>query len=115
MTQIEACRHCRTLLLPNHPTCLRCGRPGDAPPGEVRTCPICGLPAAHDARFCAGCGQSVEHVGRVVTSAWLHDPPGPPAPEAIWVDRRPSPLASWPTVLVLAVLVAVVAVYAGLR
>lgn len=105
-TPLEACRHCRTVLLAGHPLCLRCGRPGQGPYVEPRPCPICGLPATQDARFCAGCGQSVEQVGRVVTDALLHDPPRPPEPERVWADHRPSALALWPAVAALAVLAA---------
>jgi predicted amidophosphoribosyltransferase len=94
------------VLLPGHPHCLRCGQPGEGPPVEPRLCPVCGLAAGAEARFCAGCGQSVQAVGRVVTTAFLHDPPRPPDPARVWVERRPSVVGTWPA----AVLVAVTAV-----
>lgn len=102
------------MLLASHPTCLRCGRPGDALPGEVRTCPACGLPIGADARFCAGCGQSVEWIDRV-TTALLHDPPKPPDPAEVWTERTASVFQLWPVAAVLAGIVVLLGLLAAVR
>jgi hypothetical protein len=111
---LDTCRHCRTVLLAGSAACLRCGLPGEAATADRRGCPVCGRAAAHDARFCAGCRQSVERVGRVVTTALLHDPPKPPAPEQVWVDR-PTFAAFWPAVVAVAAVLALLAGFATIR
>jgi hypothetical protein len=111
---LDVCRNCNTVVLASSSSCLRCGRQADAGPGEIRGCPACGVPVVDDARFCANCGQLVEGVGRV-PNALLHDPPKPPDPAKVWVDRSPSLFRLWPLVVLLGVLALLITLIVAAR
>ncbi|MEO3928836.1 zinc ribbon domain-containing protein [Micromonosporaceae bacterium B7E4] len=92
MRTLDACPACRTVLLPGHQRCLRCGAAvGDS----TRTCPDCTAESPLASRFCGNCGRDLDREVAADPDVAADPPAGDPGGQSRPPDPAPGhiPLA----------------------